>query len=69
MTTKAATIKVTSARSDGRVALWEKHPDHPTGEIFIAGDTVVEAAETARVLRAIADGDVQRVEEKKVASK
>ena len=31
------TIKVQSARHDDRIALYEVHPDHPEGEVFIAG--------------------------------
>jgi len=31
-------IKVMAAKVDDRVALWEVHPDHPTGEVWIVGD-------------------------------
>lgn len=31
------TIKVHSGREDDRVVLSERHPDHPGGEVFIAG--------------------------------
>lgn len=43
------TIKVKSNLDGTRVALWERHPDHPDGEVFIAGDRVVEVAETTAV--------------------
>lgn len=31
------TILVKSNRQDNRVVLSEKHPDHPSGEVYIAG--------------------------------
>lgn len=66
MADKPTLITVTSALENDKVALWEKHPDHPgpDHEIFVAGDVEVEAAETARVLRAIADGRLAKVEKK-----
>ena len=43
-------IKVMAAIEDGRALLWEKHPDHPNGEIFIAGNgATVEVARTIQV--------------------
>lgn len=43
-------IKVKAAIEDGRALLWEKHPDHPNGEIFIAGNgAIVEVARTIQV--------------------
>jgi len=38
------------------VALYERDPAHPGGEVFVAGDTPVEAAITVGVVRAIQDG-------------
>ncbi|MGN6814407.1 MAG: hypothetical protein ACTHMP_26370 [Thermomicrobiales bacterium] len=49
-------VTVKSGLDDDRVALWERHPDHPDGEIFVAGATEVQAAATAEVTRAIRDG-------------
>lgn len=50
-------ITVSAARQDGRVALWERHPDHPGGEVFVAaGGGPVQAACTPAVLRALAEG-------------
>lgn len=63
-----STITVKSALNSNDVALWDKHPDHPTGEIFVAGDEVVEAAETPRVLQALGNGRLEKVV-KKTASK
>lgn len=50
-------ITVEATREDGRVALWEKHPDHPDGEVFVAGGNGRhEVARTPAVLRALAEG-------------
>jgi hypothetical protein len=51
------TIKVQAAKQDKKVVLFERHPDHPGGEIFIHGnDTVHEVAHTAAVKKAIHEG-------------
>ena len=59
----AEQITVSAACLDGRVALWERHPDHPDGEVLVtAGNEVasgtgpVVVARTPGVLRALADG-------------
>lgn len=50
-------IVVEAAQEDGRVALWEKHPDHPGGEVYItAGSGRHKVARTPAVLRALAEG-------------
>lgn len=54
---------------DNRVALWERHPDHPGGEIFVVGDNEVEVAETHAVKTALNQGRVVEVEKKKVGKK
>lgn len=44
---------------DGKVAFWERHPDHPDGEVFIkAGDpkSPFEIADTPDVRSAIQEG-------------
>lgn len=56
------TIRVRSGRQDNRVALWEQHPDHPGGEVFVAGSRVVEVAQTARVLALLRVGVLVRAE-------
>ncbi len=33
----------------GQVALWERHPDHPGGEVFLAGNGVFDVALTPAV--------------------
>ena len=43
------------------VALHEKHPDHPGGEVFVYGDNEFEVARTAEVSRAIAEGRLAEV--------
>lgn len=40
----------------GRIALWQKHPDHPSGEAFVAGDIVAQVANTEEVQTRIANG-------------
>lgn len=60
-------IKVKSALKQepdggGRVALWERNPAHPGGEVFVASDTPVEAALTLEVVKAIQDGKLTIVE-------
>lgn len=50
------TIFVKAADESGRVALWEKHPSHPDGEVFIAGTAVVEVAKTPDVLERLSRG-------------
>lgn len=58
----ADTIHVMAAQADGKVKLWEVHPDHPNGEIFISGDgTSVEVAETAEVKQRLKDGTLVKV--------
>ena len=47
-------IHVRSALEPGRVALFERHSDHPDGEIFIADDKVHTVANTTAVLEAVA---------------
>lgn len=58
------TITVKSALGNNDVALWEKHPKHPAPdhEIFVAGDAEVEAGETPRVMKALGDNILVRVE-------
>ena len=66
----ANVIKVKSNLPDkSRVAIWERHPDHPKtekfpdgGEIFISDDKEHEVAETAKVKRFIRDGILVKVE-------
>ena len=54
-------IKVKSNLKEKRIALWERHPDHPHGEVSIHGDKVVEVAETSAVRDAIRDGKLVEV--------
>lgn len=56
-------IRVRSGREDNRVALWDVDAAHPTGEIFVAGDRVVEAALTPAVERALASGELLETSE------
>jgi hypothetical protein len=54
-------MKVRSGLADNRVALWERHPAHPGGEVFIAGERAVDVAGTAAVQRALKDGRLVEV--------
>jgi len=57
----AELIKVKSA-DPNRVALWERHEDHPNKEIFVSGRHVVEVALTPAVQRKLDQGVLVRVE-------
>ncbi len=48
------------AEADGsnRVALWERHPAHPSGEVFVAGDIPVTVAKTKAVISKIEKGEL-----------
>jgi hypothetical protein len=51
------TIKVQAVNQDKKVVLYERHPGHPDGEVFIHGnDTVHEVANTALVKQKIHEG-------------
>lgn len=54
-------ITVKSGYDDNRVALWERHPGHPNGELFVAGPAPVQAAKTATVLRKLGSGALVEV--------
>lgn len=58
---KADLLTVKSGLDDERVALWEVHPDHPEGEVYIAGELVVQVARTAEVERHLRSGDLVEV--------
>lgn len=61
-------IKVMPARNDGQVVLWEVHPDHPNGEVWIVGDgTSCTVAITQRVRRLLNDNKLIRVQSTDVA--
>lgn len=54
----AELILVVAGQADGRVALWERDPAHPGGEVFIAGNggPAVRVARTPAVLHALTTG-------------
>lgn len=50
-------IYVKATNLDGRVAVWDRHPDQPNGEVFITGDgRVHEVAETLKIKRGLSSG-------------
>ena len=56
-------IKVMAAKVDDRVAMWEVHPDHPTGEVWIVGDGQAhEVAATPRVQTLLNAGTLIRLQ-------
>lgn len=58
----ADTIRVMAAKQDDRVVLWEVHPDHPNGEVFIAGNgRATEVALTGAVERRLKTGELVQV--------
>lgn len=56
------------AANPERVALWERHPDHPGGEIFISGETAVSVAETQAVQARLKSGVLVLCEEPEPAA-
>jgi hypothetical protein len=44
-----------------RVGLWEQHPEHPDGEVLVAGPTPVEVARTPLVDQAISLRQIAQV--------
>lgn len=65
-----AIITVQPTRNDKRLVLWERHDDHPDGEIWIVGveDRTYKVAETPGVLKALAAGDLEKVTRKRGGS-
>lgn len=55
-----ALIDVTGAGARNRVALWERHAQHPNGEIFLVGGQRARVYPTRAVLDAIRDGRLER---------
>lgn len=50
-------------RGGAVVALWERHPDHPGGEVFLYGDAIFEVARTPAVEARLRSGVLELVEE------
>lgn len=49
-------MRVRSNLPDNRVALWERHPAHPGGEVFIAGEGEHDVAATPAVQTRLKSG-------------
>ncbi len=59
----AELIRVMPAKQDDRVALWEVHPGHPGGEIFITGNgKSYQVALTPMVRSRLNDGKLIRMQ-------
>ena len=58
-------IKVQASQAEQetrRVVLFERHPDHPNGELFISGnDTIHSAAPTKAVLDKLHSGQLVEI--------
>lgn len=44
-------VKPGDALAPGQVAIWEQHPEHPDGEVFVAAPNPGEDAQSVRVAR------------------
>ena len=56
-------IAVMGAKVDDRVVIWEVHPDHPDGEIFVAGNgRAVQVALTSQVQSRLNDRTLVQVQ-------
>ncbi len=56
-------IRVRVAEPDsGRVVLWERHPAHPTGEVWLAGAGEYDVAATPAVVARLRDGRLVQVD-------
>lgn len=51
----------------GVVALWERHPAHPGGEVFLAGGGVFDVALTPAVEARLRDGRLVAAEDSRAA--
>lgn len=49
-------ITVKASDTGGRVALFERHSAHPTGEAFVSGESEVQVARTPLVDNKLKDG-------------
>lgn len=49
------------------VALWERHPEHPGGEVFLAGGGVFDVALTPAVEARLRDGRLVAAEDSRAA--
>lgn len=55
-------ITVRAVEEDHRIKIWEKHPSHPNGEVWISGNgRAVKVARTAEVDKRIRSGVLVQV--------
>lgn len=57
-----AELILVKAANPERVALWERHADHPDSEVYVAGEGVFEVALTPDVQKKLDKGVLLRVE-------
>lgn len=61
-------ITVKSTLPSDHVALWERHPEHPGGEVYIADNEMHQVAETAAVRSALSRGVLVEVQAARVVT-
>lgn len=61
------TIRVKSNLPDNRMALFERHPDHPGGEIAVYGDGTFAVARTKEVEAHLRSGELVESDEAEAA--
>lgn len=57
-----AELILVKAANPERVALWERHEDHPDNEVFVTGEDAVLVALTPAVQRKLDQGVLLRIE-------
>ncbi len=55
-------VTVRSTASDSKIVIWERHPEHPNGEVFVVSDQKEKrVALTSAVLAELAKGRLEIV--------
>lgn len=57
-------VTVKGATYDSRIGLWEKHPDHPGGEAYVADGMIAQVALTPEVQTRLGSGLLVLTDEK-----
>lgn len=62
-------MRVRSNLPGDLVALWDRHPAHPDGEVLIAGERVYAVGDTPAVREALRDGRLVEIKAEAKAKK